>query len=34
MELKRLEEAVGQNPYPGRGIMVGRTADGLHAVTA
>lgn len=34
MNLLTLEEAVGQNPYPGRGILVGETADGTHAVAA
>lgn len=29
-----LENELKQNPYPGRGIIIGRSKDGKHAVTA
>lgn len=29
-----LENELKQNPYPGRGIVIGRSKDGKHAVTA
>lgn len=29
-----VEEALGRNPYPGRGILLGRSADGASAVAA
>ncbi len=29
-----LTNVLGRNPYPGRGILIGRTADGAHAVCA
>ena len=34
MVKKNLTELMKQNSYPGRGIMVGRSADGRHAVIA
>lgn len=34
MELKNLAEELRENSYPGRGIVLGKTADGLHAVIA
>ena len=34
MVKKNLAELMKQNSYPGRGIMVGRSADGRHAVIA
>ncbi|MBE5997093.1 MAG: inosine monophosphate cyclohydrolase [Lachnospiraceae bacterium] len=34
MEVKNLCELLGANPYPGRGIMIGRSEDGAYAVTA
>ncbi len=34
MELKNLCELLRANPYPGRGIMIGRSEDGAFAVTA
>lgn len=34
MKLSTLEEAIGSNPYPGRGIILGRSEDGLHAAIA
>lgn len=34
--MKRINiyDALKNNPYPGRGIIIGRSADGSHAVTA
>ena len=34
MELKSLESALSATTYPGRGIVIGRSADGKKAVTA
>ncbi len=34
MELKDLNELLARNRYPGRGILLGRSADGLRAVIA
>ncbi len=34
MELKNLAQELSANPYPGRGIVIGRSADGSKAVTA
>lgn len=34
MNHKTLEEALGANHYPGRGILLGRSADGQNAVIA
>lgn len=34
MELLSLAEELKRNPYPGRGIVIGRTPDGTKAVTA
>lgn len=34
MELKSLEKELQGNAYPGRGIVIGRSADGTKAVTA
>ncbi|MCR5624315.1 MAG: IMP cyclohydrolase [Lachnospiraceae bacterium] len=34
MQLVSLEEELQNNSYPGRGIIIGRTPDGLNAVTA
>ncbi len=34
MELLSLEKQLGQNPYPGRGIILGRSADAKYAVAA
>ena len=34
MELKNLSEELKRNPYPGRGIVLGRSADNRHAVIA
>ncbi|MDD6579083.1 MAG: IMP cyclohydrolase [Lachnospiraceae bacterium] len=34
MKLLSVSEAVGHNPYPGRGILVGKSEDGKYAVTA
>ena len=31
---KTLKEALSKNEYPGRGIIVGKSADGKHAVSA
>lgn len=33
-EMANLEELLHQNSYPGRGIVIGRSADGTKAVTA
>lgn len=34
MEMKSLEKELRENSYPGRGIVIGRSADGTKAVTA
>ena len=34
MTIKALSEELANNPYPGRGIVAGRSEDGRHAVTA
>ncbi len=34
MKLQKLEELLKNNTYPGRGIVVGKSADGKHAVVA
>lgn len=34
MELLSLETQLKNNAYPGRGIVIGKSADGKHAVTA
>ncbi len=34
MELLSLEQELKQNAYPGRGIVIGKSEDGKHAVTA
>ena len=34
MELLSLENQLSQNAYPGRGIVIGKSADGKYAVTA
>ncbi len=34
MEVKSLEKELAANAYPGRGIVIGRSKDGAHAVTA
>ena len=34
MKLMKLEQELQNNPYPGRGIVIGRTADGTKAVCA
>lgn len=34
MELKSLETELKSNSYPGRGIIIGKSKDGKHAVTA
>ncbi len=34
MELYSIETELKTNAYPGRGIIIGRSADGTHAVTA
>ncbi len=34
MKIKSLEEELKNNSYPGRGIVVGKSADGKYAVTA
>ncbi|EEG32070.1 putative IMP cyclohydrolase [[Clostridium] methylpentosum DSM 5476] len=34
MELKQLAEELKGNSYPGRGIVLGKTPDGTHAVVA
>lgn len=34
MELRSLEQELSSNAYPGRGIVIGRSADGTKAVTA
>lgn len=34
MELQALKQELSTNSYPGRGIVIGRSADGAYAVTA
>ena len=34
MKMQKLDELLKSKTYPGRGIMIGRTADGKHAVAA
>ena len=34
MEMLSLEKELKENSYPGRGIVIGRSADGKKAVTA
>ena len=34
MSYLSLEQELKNNAYPGRGIVIGRTPDGAHAVTA
>ncbi|MBE7045191.1 MAG: inosine monophosphate cyclohydrolase [Ruminococcaceae bacterium] len=34
MEIRKLETELSQNAYPGRGIVIGKSADGKSAVTA
>lgn len=34
MKMLSLEEELKSNAYPGRGIIIGKSADGKHAVTA
>jgi hypothetical protein len=34
MKMMSLKEELSGNSYPGRGIVIGKTADGKHAVTA
>ena len=34
MELRNLSEELKHNPYPGRGIVLGRSADDKYAVIA
>ena len=34
MEMLSLENELKNNSYPGRGIIIGKTPDGKHAVTA
>ena len=34
MELQSLEGQLSNNPYPGRGIIIGKSKDGLFAVMA
>ena len=34
MKKVSLEQELKGNAYPGRGIVIGRSADGKHAVTA
>lgn len=34
MNILSLEQELRENAYPGRGIVIGRSADGLYAVTA
>ena len=34
MKMKKLAEELSTNAYPGRGIVIGRSADGKYAVTA
>ena len=34
MKMLKLENELRENAYPGRGIVIGKSADGKHAVTA
>lgn len=34
MQTRNIEKELNGNPYPGRGIIIGRSADGKYAVTA
>ena len=34
MEIRSLENELKSNSYPGRGIIVGKSKDGVHAVVA
>ena len=34
MKIASLQEELQHNSYPGRGILLGRTEDGTHAVAA
>ncbi len=34
MEMKKIENVLSQNTYPGRGIVIGKTKDATFAVTA
>lgn len=34
MEMRNIADELSSNSYPGRGIIIGRSADGKHAVTA
>ena len=34
MEMMSLEQELKSNAYPGRGIVIGKSADGTKAVTA
>ena len=34
MELKNINEVLKGNAYPGRGIIIGKSHDGKHAVIA
>ncbi|MBQ1991363.1 MAG: inosine monophosphate cyclohydrolase, partial [Clostridia bacterium] len=34
MELLSIEKELTSNPYPGRGILIGKSADGKNAVIA
>ena len=34
MEKRSLKQELGENVYPGRGIIVGKSEDGKYAVTA
>ena len=34
MEIKNIAEELNSNAYPGRGIIIGKSADGNKAVTA
>ncbi|MCR4655335.1 MAG: IMP cyclohydrolase [Lachnospiraceae bacterium] len=34
MKLLKLSQVLSSNPYPGRGIVIGRSSDGKYAVTA
>ncbi len=34
MEIRRIETVLGTNDYPGRGILLGRSSDGVNAVIA
>ena len=34
MEMKSIEKELQSNSYPGRGIIIGKSANGKYAVTA